>query len=174
MATPSSEARQLSINAYMNTLILSLLPLCRASKDVVSKISRFKPRVLCWTPGYPWIQVALTPKPSEPPRTSQNLASHNLIQTMLNLIMSLTYGRNICFLSPLVQSKQENLALLTLYIFSGKCFFFQFLNDKIHNYVKQNIVVTFIIQKLKNKHTFLKKYTNWAKLSSLVLSSVGP
>ena len=27
-----------------------------------------------------------------------------------------------------------------------------------HNYVKQNIIVNFIIQKLKNKHTFLKKY----------------
>jgi hypothetical protein len=26
----------------------------------------------------------------------------------------------------------------------------------MHNYVKQNITVHFIIQKLKNKHTFLK------------------
>ena len=34
------------------------------------------------------------------------------------------------------------------------------LNNKIYNYVKQNIIVNFIIQKLKNKHTFLKKYTN--------------
>ena len=65
--------------------------------------------------------------------------------------------RNIWFLSPLVLSKRENLALLTLYTFWGKCVFFQFLNDKIHNYVKQNIIVSFIIQKLKNKHTFLKK-----------------
>ena len=48
-------------------------------------------------------------------------------------------------------------------------FIFQFLNDKIHNYVKQNIIVNFSIQKLKNKHTFLKKLPNWAKLSSLVL-----
>ena len=48
-------------------------------------------------------------------------------------------------------------------------FIFQFLNDKIYNYVKQNIIVNFIIQKLKNKHTFLKKYTNWAILSFLVL-----
>jgi hypothetical protein len=39
-------------------------------------------------------------------------------------------------------------------------FIFQFLNDKMHNYVKQNITVSFNIQKLKNKHTFLKKYTN--------------
>ena len=36
-------------------------------------------------------------------------------------------------------------------------FIFQFLNDKMHNYVKQNITVHFIIQKLKNKHTFLKR-----------------
>ena len=39
-------------------------------------------------------------------------------------------------------------------------FSFKFLNDKIYNYVKQNIIVKFIIQKLKNDHTFLNKYTN--------------
>ena len=33
---------------------------------------------------------------------------------------------------------------------------FQFLNVKMYNYGKQNITVHFIIQKLKNKHTFLK------------------
>ena len=33
-----------------------------------------------------------------------------------------------------------------------------------------DIIVNFIIQKLKNKHTFPKKYTNLAKLSSLILS----
>ena len=33
-----------------------------------------------------------------------------------------------------------------------------------------DIIVNSIIQKLKNKHTFLKKYTNWAKLSSLILT----
>ena len=49
-------------------------------------------------------------------------------------------------------------------------FIFQLLNDKINNYVKQNIIVNVIIQQLKNKHIFLKKYTNWAKLSSLVLT----
>ena len=35
-------------------------------------------------------------------------------------------------------------------------FIFQFLNDEMQNYVKQNKIVHFIIQKLKNKHTFLK------------------
>ena len=39
-------------------------------------------------------------------------------------------------------------------------FIFQFLNDKMHNYVKQNLTTNFNIQKLKSKHTFLKKYTN--------------
>jgi hypothetical protein len=39
-------------------------------------------------------------------------------------------------------------------------FIFKVLNDKVYSYVKQNIIVNFIIQKLKNKHTFLKKYTN--------------
>ena len=32
-----------------------------------------------------------------------------------------------------------------------------FLNNKIHNYVLLNIIVNFIIQKLKNKLIFLKK-----------------
>ena len=56
-----------------------------------------------------------------------------------------------------------------LMLFEESVFIFQFLNDNIHNYVKQNIIVNFIIQKLKNKHTFLKKMPNWAKLSSLIL-----
>jgi hypothetical protein len=47
-----------------------------------------------------------------------------------------------------------------LRLFEESMFIFQFLNDKIHNYVKQNIIVNFIIQKLKNKHTFLKKLPN--------------
>ena len=46
----------------------------------------------------------------------------------------------------------------------------QFLNDKIYNYIKQNIIVNFIVQILKNKHTFDKKYTNWAKLNPLILT----
>ena len=29
-------------------------------------------------------------------------------------------------------------------------------------------IVNFINEKLKSKHTFLKKYTNWAKLSSII------
>ena len=35
-------------------------------------------------------------------------------------------------------------------------FFFQFFNDKIHNYVLFSITVHFNIQKLKNKHTFIQ------------------
>ena len=34
-------------------------------------------------------------------------------------------------------------------LFEESVLIFQFLNDKIHNYVKQNIIVSFIIQKLK-------------------------
>ena len=59
--------------------------------------------------------------------------------------------RNIWFLSPHVLSNWENLALLSLFTFWGKC-------------------VYFIIDKLKNKRTFPKKYTNWARLSSLNLT----
>ena len=37
-------------------------------------------------------------------------------------------------------------------------------------YIKHNIIANFIIQKLKYKLTFLKKYTNWAKLNPLILT----
>ena len=46
------------------------------------------------------------------------------------------------------------------FLLSRSVFTFQFLNDTIHNYVKVTIIVNCIIQKLKSKHTFLKKYTN--------------
>ena len=52
------------------------------------------------------------------------------------------------------------LVLLSLYILRGKCVYFSILNDKIHNYVLFDIIVNFITQKLKNEHTFLKKYAN--------------
>ena len=48
-------------------------------------------------------------------------------------------------------------------IFSeGSVFIRQFLNDKIQGYAFIDIIVNFIIQKLKikHKHTSLKKYTN--------------
>ena len=49
-------------------------------------------------------------------------------------------------------------------------FTFQFLNDKIYNYVIFDIIANFIIQKLKSKHTFLKEYTNQAKLTAIFFS----
>ena len=55
--------------------------------------------------------------------------------------------------------KMRGFSFLSLY---KSVFSFHFLNVKMYNYGKQNIIVNFIIQKLKNKDTFLKKYTNWA------------
>ena len=52
--------------------------------------------------------------------------------------------RNIWFLSPLVPSKPENLALLSLYIFDEGVFIFQFLNDKIYTYLLFDIILNFI------------------------------
>ena len=58
----------------------------------------------------------------------------------------------------------ENLLQESYFIpcrsFEESVCFFQFLNDEIDNCVKENAIVNFIIQKLKNNHTFLKKYTN--------------
>ena len=46
--------------------------------------------------------------------------------------------------------KMREFSFLSLYTFWGKCVvFFQFLNDGIHNYVFSDIIVNFIIQKLK-------------------------
>ena len=50
----------------------------------------------------------------------------------------------------------RELSLLSLYNFLRMCVYFSIFDDKMHNYVKQNIIVHFIIQKLKNKHTFHK------------------
>jgi hypothetical protein len=40
----------------------------------------------------------------------------------------------------------------------------------MHNYVKQNIIVYFIIQKLKNKHTFLKNIQTEKAEEPLILT----
>ena len=40
----------------------------------------------------------------------------------------------------------------------------------MHKCVKQNIIMHFIIQKLKNKHTFLKKHAKLRKLNPLILT----
>ena len=77
--------------------------------------------------------------------------------------------RNIWFLSPLVPSKQENLALLSLFTFWGKCVYFSIFEWQNPQLCQTKHNCKFYHSKLKNKHTFLKKYTNWAKLSSLVL-----
>ena len=62
------------------------------------------------------------------------------------------------------------LSFLSLYIFEESVFIFQFLNDKMHNYVKQNIIVYFIIQKLKNKRTFLKNIQTEKAEEPLILT----
>ena len=50
-------------------------------------------------------------------------------------------------------SRREDLVFI---LFEEIVFFFQFFNDKIHNYVLFAIIVHFNIQKLKNKHTFIQ------------------
>jgi hypothetical protein len=45
-----------------------------------------------------------------------------------------------------------------------------FFNDKIHSYVVFDIIVRFIIQKLKNKDTFLKNIPTEKAEESLILT----
>ena len=49
-------------------------------------------------------------------------------------------------------------------------FIFQFLNDEMHNYVKQNLIAHFLIQKLKNKQTFLKNIQTEKAEETLILT----
>ena len=70
-----------------------------------------------------------------------------------------------------LSSLSERTQLSQFFIlFEESVFNFQYLNDKMHNYVKQNIIVHFIIQKLKSKHTFLRKYKKLRKLNPLNLT----
>ena len=83
---------------------------------------------------------------------------------------------NIWYLSPLVLSKWEDLAFSVSRLFEKSVFILQFFNDKMHNYVKQNITKNFNIKKLNNKHTFLKtektKFSRWENLAFSVLRKV--
>ena len=63
---------------------------------------------------------------------------------------------NIWFLNPLVLSKWEDLAFSVCMLFEESVFIFQFLNNKMHNYVLFNTFVHFFIRKLK-KNTFFSK-----------------
>ena len=58
-----------------------------------------------------------------------------------------TNVQNIWFLSLFVPLKQENLALLSLHTFEESVFIFQFLNDNLHSFVKQNIIYHSRIEK---------------------------
>ena len=87
-----------------------------------------------------------------------NNKMHNYVK--LNITVSkieklTTFSQKVYKLRKLRNLSTKELSQL-VHLFKNVWGFFQFLNDKIHNYVKQNIIVHFNIQKLKNKHTFLK------------------
>ena len=64
---------------------------------------------------------------------------------------------------------KDSSAFSVCILFEENVFLFQFLNDEMHDYVKKNIIVHFIIQKLKNKHTFLKNIQTDKAEESLIL-----
>ena len=73
--------------------------------------------------------------------------------------MNYNWGRKYLVFVFSCSVKMRGSSAFSVCIFLRKvCLFFNFW---MHNYVKQIITVNFIIQKLKNKHIFLKKYTNW-------------
>ena len=81
-------------------------------------------------------------------------------------------GKYLVFLS----SRSVKMRGSSFLSFEESVFIFQFLNDKMHNYVLFNAFVRFIIQKMKNKHTFLKtekaKFSQWENLVFSVLRKV--
>ena len=93
-------------------------------------------------------------------KTNATVARFPPLVILFETIQSTRVG-NIWFLSPLVLSKWEDLAFSVCRLFGESVFILQFLDDKIYNHVLFDIIVHFIIQKLKNKHTFLKKSRNW-------------
>ena len=77
-------------------------------------------------------------------------------------VASIHYGAKYLFFVSSRSVKIRGSSVFSVCIFlRNVCLFFNFLNDKMHNYVLFDIIAHFIVKKLNNKNTFLKKYTNW-------------
>ena len=74
----------------------------------------------------------------------------------------------LVFVSSLSVKLRELNFSLFVYFVGKACLFFNFCMMEFTTMFC--LTWLWIIQKLKNKHTFPKKYTNWAKLSSLNLT----
>ena len=87
--------------------------------------------------------------------------------------LSLDTGAKYLVLSPLVPSKREKYISFAqiVYFLREQCLLFNFWMIRSTIMSKKDMIVNFIIPKLKSKLTSLKKYTDWAKLVhfSLVL-----
>ena len=86
----------------------------------------------------------------------QDLSVSNLVYILGQeaLIASRCEISGFCLLS-FCQNERTQLCSVCI-LFEESVFIFQFLNDKIYNYVLFDIIVNFIIQKLK-KHTLSSK-----------------
>ena len=90
-------------------------------------------------------------------------------------IVMITLGVKYLVFSPLVLSKREKnilLVLLSLYFFSGSVFTFQFLNDKIHNYVKKVHLALSSFKNRKVNTLSSKNIQTETKLSQFVYFSL--
>ena len=90
-------------------------------------------------------------------------------ETMLQVIMNARCEISGCCLLSFCQNERF-LSFLSLYIFEESEFIFQFLYGKMDNYVLFNIIVHFIIEKLKNKHTLLKNIQTEKAEEPLILT----
>ena len=97
------------------------------------------------------------------------------IQESIKRIINSALG---CFGQSGLQREKKNpnshkyatfeVSFLCFHFLREVCLLFNFWMMKVPNGFF-DIIVNFIIQKLKSKHTSLKKYTNWNKLSCLSL-----
>ena len=92
----------------------------------------------------------------------QDLQRHNVLsfyppKSCFRILTSISnLGSSTCQKHPFLKN---DLVLLSLYIF------WRNLDERFHVWMsKRHIIVNFVIQKLKNKHISLKKYTDWAIL----------
>ena len=70
---------------------------------------------------------------------------------------------NICFLSPLVLSKWEDLAFSVCMLFEESAYIFQFLNNKMYNYVLFNTFVHFKNWKINTLSSKLRKLSSFGE-----------
>ena len=79
-------------------------------------------------------------------------------------------GKYLAFVSSRSVKMRGSSAFSVYILFEENVFIFKFLNDKIHSYVVFDTILHSIIQKLKNKQTFLQNIQTEEAEEPLILT----